>query len=253
MKQTVLILGGSGEALRLARALADHRLYAPLLSLAGVTRAPAPAGVPTRRGGFGGAAGLARFLSENQIDLVLDATHPFADQIKRNAVEATNTAGVPLLGIRRPEWQRQAGDDWIEVASLSEAAEALGPAPKRAFLTTGRSEVSPFAAHPQHAYVLRSVEPPDAEALPPKVTLISARGPFKLDDELALMREHEIEIVVSKNSGGDAAAPKLEAARTLGLPVVMVSRPALPECEIVETPEQALVWLDAHHELASSA
>jgi precorrin-6A/cobalt-precorrin-6A reductase len=244
MQRQLLILGGSSEALALARALQGDPRFKPVLSLAGRTQAPMQAPIPVRRGGFGGAEGLARYLGENGIGLVIDATHPFADRMKRHAVEAAQAANIPLLAVRRPEWQQQPGDRWTQVDKLADAALALGEASRRVFLTTGRTELAPFAAAPQHVYLLRSVEPPEPESLPPRVTLIVARGPFALEDELALMRRHAIEIVVAKNSGGTGAAAKLEAARRLRLRVVMVRRPALPDCASVETVEAALHWLN---------
>lgn len=253
MTRKILILGGSGEALALARALSTAPGITAILSLAGRTAVPAASPIDVRRGGFGGTAGLARYIAEHKIDLMIDATHPFAAEMKRHAVEAAASAGVPLLAIRRPAWAPQAGDRWIEVDDLAGAAAALGEAPARVFLTTGRKELTPFAAAPQHFYLLRSVDAPEAKRLPPHVDLITARGPFRLEDEFALMRDHRIEIVVSKNSGGAAAAPKLEAARALGLPVVMVRRPVLPEAISVANVTEALDWLAAHHDVTFSA
>ncbi|MGZ5917235.1 MAG: precorrin-6A/cobalt-precorrin-6A reductase, partial [Methyloceanibacter sp.] len=171
----LLILGGTSEASALARALAGDPHYDAMLSLAGRTEHPAPSPIPVRRGGFGGSEGLARFLTENRIDVLIDATHPFAAAMKRHAVEAAKHTGVPLLAIRRPAWEPREGDQWISVANLGKAAAALGDEPKRVLLTTGRKDLAPFVAAPQHFYVLRSVEAPALEELPPHVEVITAR------------------------------------------------------------------------------
>jgi precorrin-6A/cobalt-precorrin-6A reductase len=248
----LLILGGSGEAADLARALDGDARYDVTLSFAGRTADPALLPGTLRRGGFGGSEGLARTLTGESFDLVIDATHPFAVQMKANAVDAARTADVPLLAIRRPEWMPREGDRWIMVESIEAAASAIGDEPRRVFLTTGRMELAPFHQAPQHLYIVRSVEPPSPNELPPRVELITARGPFKLKDERALLQEHKVELIVTKNSGGTGAASKLDAARTLSLPVIMVERPALPEAPSVETVAEALAWLERAHDSTSS-
>jgi precorrin-6A/cobalt-precorrin-6A reductase len=253
VKQTkLLILGGSGEAAALARALDGDARYDVTLSLAGRTSEPVRLPGTIRTGGFGGAEGLSRTLHDEKFDAVIDATHPFADQIKANAIEAARLTGVPLLAIRRPSWTPVDGDNWILVEDLEGAAVALGETAKRVFLTTGRDELRPFAKASQHFYLLRSVEAPARDELPAHVELITARGPFRLVDELALLKQHAIDIVVTKNSGGEATYAKLAAARALGLPVVMVRRPMLPEAPSVETVVEALQWLEQHHVSANS-
>ncbi|MET0369470.1 MAG: cobalt-precorrin-6A reductase [Methylobacterium sp.] len=242
----LLILGGTTEATALARALADDPAFAAVLSLAGRTSAPMASPVPLRVGGFGGAEGLARCLREEGIGAMIDATHPFAARISANAARAAELADVPLLAIRRPAWEREAGDAWIEVDDMAAAAGALGPVPRVVFLTIGRQEVSAFAGSPHHAYVVRSIEPV-GDALPvPRLTTIAARGPFDAEAEAALMREAGIEVVVSKNAGGAATQGKIIAARRLGLPVVMVRRPAKPEVPSVADAAGALAWLRDH-------
>ena len=253
MKQTkLLILGGSGEAAALARALDGDARYDVTLSLAGRTSEPVKLPGTIRTGGFGGAEGLSRTLHDEKFDAVIDATHPFADQIKANAIEAARLTGVPLLAIRRPSWTPVDGDNWILVEDLEGAAVALGETAKRVFLTTGRDELRPFAKASQHFYLLRSVEAPARDELPAHVELITARGPFRLVHELALLKQHATDIVVTKNSGGEATYAKLAAARALGLPVVMVRRPMLPEAPSVETVVEALQWLEQHHVSANS-
>jgi precorrin-6A/cobalt-precorrin-6A reductase len=250
----LLILGGSAEGMALARALAGDARYDAMLSLAGCTEHPAPSPIPVRRGGFGGAEGLARALADSGVDVLIDATHPFAAEMKQNAVRAAKRAGVKLLAIRRPAWEPREGDRWISVTTMKEAAGVLGKTPKRVLLTTGRKELAPFARAPQHFYVLRSVEAPLREALPPRVEVITARGPFALADELRLLRNKSIDILVTKNSGGTATAAKLEAARTLSLPVVMVRRPKVSDAPAsVSTVAEALDWLERGHRVTSSA
>jgi precorrin-6A/cobalt-precorrin-6A reductase len=249
----LLILGGSGEAADLARALDGDARFTVTLSLAGRTSEPAQLPGRLLTGGFGGAEGLARVLAEERFDLLIDATHPFAVQMKANAIEAGRAANVPLLAIRRPAWVPRDGDRWIMVESLEAAAVAIGEEPRRVFLTTGRMELAPFRKAPQHLYIVRSVEAPSPKDLPPRVELIAARGPFNLADERALLEERAVDVIVTKNSGGAGAAAKLDAARALSLPVIMVERPDLPEAPCVETVADALSWLEWHHGSTSSA
>ncbi|MHC2105164.1 cobalt-precorrin-6A reductase [Methylobacterium sp.] len=240
----ILILGGTGEASALARALADRNAYAVTLSLAGRTAAPKAEPVPTRIGGFGGAVGLADYLRAGAIDRLIDATHPFAATISANAAAAAEAAGVPLLAIRRPGWRREAGDLWTEVATMEQAVAALGPAPRRVFLTIGRQEAGAFAVAPQHSYLARSVEPLGSALPVPDLTAIEARGPFDATAEAALMRATGTEILVSKNSGGAATYGKIAAARSLAIPVVMVRRPEKPDVPSVPDAAGALRWLE---------
>jgi precorrin-6A/cobalt-precorrin-6A reductase len=236
----VLILGGTTEASAIARALAGDERFAPVLSLAGRTRAPVPPPIPWRVGGFGGVAGLAAYLRRENVAALIDATHPFAARMKANAVSAAVAESVPCVTVLRPAWQADVGDRWIPVATMAEAFAALGPVPRRVFLAVGRQDLSPFRG--PHHYWVRSVDPP--AVLPPNATLITARGPFAAADEQALLAAHGVEIVVSKNAGGTATAGKLTAARALGLPVVMVARPAPPEGTLVPDAAAALAWLE---------
>ncbi|MCJ2013372.1 cobalt-precorrin-6A reductase [Methylobacterium sp. J-076] len=239
----LLILGGTTEATALARQLAGDGAFATTLSLAGRTSAPMASPVPTRTGGFGGADGLARYLAEERIDRLIDATHPFAARISANAAIAARQARVPLLAIRRPPWVAGEGDRWTEVADMAGAVAALGPEPRTVFLTIGRQEVAAFAVAPQHSYVVRTIEPV-GDALPvPHLRTIAARGPFDAEAEAALMREAGIAVVVSKNAGGAATRGKLLAARRLRLPVVMVRRPDKPDVDSVSDAAGALAWL----------
>ena len=240
----ILILGGTAEARRLAAALANRPGLAVTLSLAGRTAEPIAHSVPVRRGGFGGAEGLADYLRSQRIDLLIDATHHYAAAISANATRAAELAGVTLLAIRRSPWRRLDGDNWIEVGDAAEAARALGDAPRHVFLALGRNELAPFATCPQHFYLVRSVDPVDPPLPVPHARYITARGPFSEAADRALLEEHRIEIVVTKNSGGDATYGKIAAARALALPVVMIGRPPLPGVPSIASVEEALAWLD---------
>jgi precorrin-6A/cobalt-precorrin-6A reductase len=246
----LLILGGTIEARLLAGALAACGDFAVTLSLAGRTAKPLPQPVPVRRGGFGGAEGLAGYLSAEGIDALIDATHPYAATISANAVKAAREAGVPLLALRRKSWTKVEGDSWIEAATVEEAVRVLGQAPRRVFLALGRKELEPFAAAPQHVYLIRSVDPVDPPLPVPHAIYIVARGPFSEADDRALLKRHRIDVLVAKNSGGTATYGKIGAARTLRLPVIMLARPARPEVASVDTIEEVLAWLD--HANASS-
>ena len=236
----ILILGGTTEASALVRGLLPYRGLAVTLSLAGRTANPAVEAVPTRVGGFGGAEGLARYLRAHRIDRLVDATHPFAARIGRNAAAAAEAANVPLLAIRRPPWMRAPDDLWTEVETVADCVPALGAAPRRVFLTVGRMEVATFAAAPQHAYVVRTIEPL-GDALPvPRLTAIRARGPYDAAAETALMREAAIDVLVTKNAGGAATYGKIVAARELRLPVVIVRQPLKPAVAAVPDAASAL-------------
>jgi precorrin-6A/cobalt-precorrin-6A reductase len=221
----VLVLGGSTEASELARRLANDARFETTLSLAGRTAHPRMQPVPTRRGGFGGISGLAAWLEREAVEAVVDATHPYADQISSHAVAACGQLAIPLATVLRPAWQPQPDDRWIDVASAEAAADALGPKPQNVFLSIGRLELGAFASSPQHRYVARLIEPPDDIALPPDLRLLFDRGPFDAQAETALLQKERIDVMVSKNSGVAATYSKIEAARGLGIPVVMISRP----------------------------
>jgi precorrin-6A/cobalt-precorrin-6A reductase len=246
----ILILGGTTEARALADRLAGRPDLSVTVSLAGRVTSIVPHPVPVRIGGFGGSAGLAAHLRSELVDLLVDATHPFAVQMSRNAVDASREAAVRLLALRRAEWTLVAGDRWIEVDGAEAAAAALGETPRRVFLALGRQEIAAFAAAPQHVYLVRSIDPVAGRPLPNAVH-VESRGPFCEADEVALMRTHAIDIVVSRNSGGSGAYAKIAAARSLGLPVVMIRRPRLPAAETVATVDEAVAFID--HALASAA
>jgi len=240
----VLILGGTTEARQLAERLVLRRDLAVTLSLAGRTANPVQHPVPLRVGGFGGAQGLADHLRAERIDRLIDATHPFAAAISENAARAARISGVPLLALRRPAWTAVAGDRWTEVADVRAATQALGAMPRNVFLALGRNEIAAFETAPQHRYLVRSVDPVEPPLAVPRATYIRARGPFGEEEDRALITAHAIDVVVSKNSGGAAAYGKIAAARMLGIEVILLRRPALPEVPAVATIEDVVAWLD---------
>ncbi len=242
--KTILILGGTAEAAELARALSGDAGVATITSLAGRTRAPAAVPGAVRVGGFGGAQALAGYLRSEKIDLVVDATHPFAARISRNAAEACETAGVPRLLPARPPWRAQAGDTWLSATDAEAAAAALPALGRRAFLAIGRQELAAFAGLAELWFLVRLVEEPEAPPPLANYHLVLGRGPFAVAQERELLREHRIEVVVSKNSGGAGAAAKIVAARELELPVVMIERPTAPESETAESVEAARAWIN---------
>jgi precorrin-6A/cobalt-precorrin-6A reductase len=244
MLQKIFILGGTTEARQLAGKLAQYGDVSVTLSLAGRTESPVAQGVPTRSGGFGGAEGLAAYLREEQINLLIDATHPYAANISRNAAQAAEMAGVPILALRRPAWEPVEADRWTLVADAAEAVRALGAAPRRIFLALGRQEIAEFASAPQHAYVVRSVDPVEPPLDVPDTTYILARGPFAEADELELLRAHRIDAIVAKNSGGGATYGKIAAARTLGIEVILFRRPILPDVPAAASVSELLGKVD---------
>ncbi|MEV8549984.1 cobalt-precorrin-6A reductase [Streptomyces glaucescens] len=243
MSRHVLVLGGTTEARLLAAELAVRPDTRVTTSLAGrVTRPGAIAG-DVRVGGFGGADGLAEWLRAHRVTAVVDATHPFAAAITANAARATAVTGRPLAVLRRPGWRPGPGDHWHPAGSLAEAARLLPDLGRRVLLTTGRMDLAAFAHLDRLHFVVRSVEPAEPPA-PPDMAQVLARGPFTVADELALLRGHRIDVLVTKDSGGAATAAKLTAARELGLPVVVVRRPPLPDgVSVVPGVAQALEWL----------
>jgi precorrin-6A/cobalt-precorrin-6A reductase len=239
----VLILGGTADANRLVAAIANDPRINAILSYAGRTESPTLPPIAWRVGGFGGVDGLVDYLRAEKIARVVDATHPFAAQMSANAITACALANVPLLALERAPWQRTSGDRWIEADNIVAAAEALGVAPRRVFLGIGRQHLQLFAAHPQHHYLVRLVDPPRVTLPLREPELIVARGPFDLAGDRAMLRDHRIDIVVARNAGGDAAYAKIEAARALGLPAVMVRRPFIPAREKVADVADVLHWL----------
>lgn len=200
--------------------------------------------MPVRIGGFGGPAGLEDYLKAEGIAAVIDATHPYAARMSFNAALACAAAGVPLLALRRGPWQARPGDCWREVADVPAAVAALGATPRRVFLALGRNEVRAFEAAPQHAYLVRSVDPVTPPLAVPQAEYVLGRGPFGEAEDHALLKARGIDTIVAKNSGGSATYGKMAAARALGIPVVLIARPPVPDVTAVETAAEAVAWLD---------
>lgn len=236
-----LILGGTADAGLLAAEIARAGIDA-VYSYGGRTRAPAGQPLPTRIGGFGGVGGLADYIRREGITHVIDATHPFAAEMSRNAAVACAETGTKLIALERAPWAIAPRDHWIEVADVNAAVAALPETPANVFLAIGRQHIAPFATKPQHSYTLRFVDPPEA-SLPFAADVIVSRGPFTLDGELEMMRTRGIAWVVARNSGGDGARAKIDAACMLGLPVIMISRPQLPDRPRVESLAEIMQWL----------
>jgi len=249
IKKRLLILGGTSDAAELAAKAAAIAKIEVITSLAGRTRQRQP---PTpintvRIGGFGGEAGLIAYLREHKINILIDATHPFAAQMSFNAAAATAKCQLPHLMLVRPAWQQVQGDSWIEVKNQEAAAKALPKQAQRVFLSIGRQELAAFAHLNSLWFLMRMIEPPAPNALVPNGKLLLESGPFTLENEQKLLIEHQIDIIVSKNSGGDATYSKIVAARKLKIPVVMVQRPPTPAVEQVADVENAIAWLNQLH------
>lgn len=245
MKKNILILGGTLEARRLATALNDQ--YADrlttLTSLAGVTRNPEPVAGDVRSGGFGGADGLAQFLKSEAIDLLIDATHPFAAQISQNAAQACESAHVARLYLARPNWTLPDRSDCVFVPDMSEAALLTARTARRAFLTIGRKELGAFSDIPDVHFVVRMIEAPAQPLNLVSYDLILGRPPFDLDAEVDLMRDYEIDTLVTKASGGDATFAKIEAAATVDARTILIRRPAPPDGDVVWGVDNAVGWV----------
>lgn len=244
----MLILGGTSEARALASALVTRGL--PVVSsLAGrVARPRLPVG-EVRIGGFGGPEGLSKWLTEHRVRALVDATHPFAERIGTSAATAADDAGVPLLRLERPGWQPVEGADWRWADSLAHAAQLVGghgepsaPRAERVFLTSGRQGLHAFADLSDQWFLIRCVDRPKAP-LPPQREVLLARGPYTLEGETSLMREHRVDLLVTKDSGGELTIAKLHAARDLGIPIVVIRRPVRPETERVADVDPAIEWV----------
>jgi len=240
-----LLLGGTTEARALAKRFAVAGIEA-LYSYAGRTKSPQPVPIPTRIGGFGGSDGLAAYITQTGFTHIVDATHPFAAKMSHNAVAAAKATGTPLVALVRPAWTQGPGDTWADVPDIAHAVQALDTEPQRVFLAIGRTEVAQFAARPEHFYLLRLVDPPSAPAPLPDCKIITDRGPFTETADRALLEKYRISLVVTKNAGGTGARAKLDAARALGLPVLMINRPTVPPRHEVASLDAVMDWI-AHN------
>ena len=239
----LLILGGTGDASALAAKASTLPGVEVRVSLAGRTPQPLPIAGIVRVGGFGGIAGLTQYLRDEAIHLLIDATHPFAAQISFNAAAAAAELGMPRLMLVRPAWDSVPGDQWINVDSIAAAADALEGQAKRVFLTIGRQQLALFARLREIWFLMRLINQPEPDAVVPEGLLLFSQGPFDLTAERQLLIQHEIDTIVTKNSGGSATYAKIIAARELGIKVVMVSRPTIPQGEQVQDVEGAFAWL----------
>jgi precorrin-6A/cobalt-precorrin-6A reductase len=244
MRKHILILGGTTEARLLGRELAPRLDIAVTLSLAGRTASPATQSVPVRRGGFGGTAGLIQYLRDREVAAVIDATHPYAATISAHVEDAAHRCHIPVLALRRPAWIAVSGDQWIEVNGTEDAVRLLGLTMRSVFLALGRQEIAAFAGAPQHRYLIRSVDPVEPPLPVPHAFYIQERGPFDEATELALLRAHAIDVVVAKNSGALATYGKIAAARSMGIPVMLLRRPPDADMPAVATVPEAVAWLD---------
>lgn len=241
----ILILGGTREAVELAQHLHGRPGLGIVSSLAGRTHTPHMPPGEVRVGGFGGAAGLRDYLTRERIDLLIDATHPFAERMRGNAIRASRESGVPLLRLERSAWQQQPGDHWIMAESPEEAARAAPIHGKRAFLTTGAKDLTAFRDIDPVWFLVRLVEAPDGPLPLRHHELIQGRGPFGEADEEALMRRHGIDLLISKESGGDSTYGKIAAARRLNIPVIMIRRPKLADgVDVVSDINAAAAWIE---------
>ncbi len=241
----VLVLAGTTEASHLAEALTARGDVDVVTSLAGRTASPAPLPGHRRTGGFGGVDGLVSYLRAEHVSALVDATHPFAAVMRWHASAACERTGVPRLRLERPPWRAQPGDRWTAVDDLAAAAAEIATGPfRRVLVTTGRSELAAFApaSDGSRSWLVRTIDPPGQLPLHPAAVLLG-RGPFTVPEETVLLERHQIDLVVTKNSGGDAAAAKLEAARHLGVAVVVVNRPPSPAGPAASTAAEALAWV----------
>lgn len=243
----ILLLGGTTEATALAERLARADTIKATLSLAGRTTSPAQSALPTRVGGFGGAEGLAAHLQREKIDLLIDATHPFAARISANAAIACKAIGIPLLAIERSPWTPVEGDNWLEHDSIDAAIAALPDEPQDVFSGLGRQAIDALRRAPHHRYLIRAVDPVELPCDLRQAELITARGPFRTGEDARLFADYNIRYVLAKNAGGAATYSKIEAARQLGITVHMVRRPALPTRATVASVDAAMNWIKAHH------
>lgn len=242
MTNHLLILGGTTEATALAHVLHDAEITATF-SYAGRVARPKRQPLNTRIGGFGGVEGLADYIRANAITHVVDATHPFAAQMSINAVAACAQTNTDLMALTRPKWEAQSGDEWRHVLDIRSAVAALNGPAQNVMLAIGRMHLDAFSPCPQHQYLLRLVDAPDGDVPLPNRHIIVDQGPFNVENDIALMRDHNIDVVVAKNAGGSGARAKIDAARILNIPIIMIDRPAIPDRPQGGTAQEVLDWL----------
>lgn len=242
--RNLLLLAGSGEARVIAEALAPRDDLEVTASLLYPSRTHGPLPVPTRLGRFGGEPGLGRFLQDENIDAVLDATHPFANQISARAARVCARAQVPYALVLRPEWSAEPEDHWQKVPDESAVADLLD-AGQRVFTTTGRATLERLAAGTDALFLVRQLEDRPPPEHMKNVQYIVGKGPFSVEDEIENLTRLNIDVLVVKNSGGLPSRTKLDAARALGLPVILIARPTQPDALILTSVDAALDWVNA--------
>ncbi len=242
MTQKILLLAGTYEARELVSALGGNDAFEVVASLAGATRDPLDLGVDMRSGGFGGAKGLQNYLCAEHFDILLDATHPFASRMTATAAKVAQSLNMPHAVVQRPGWNPQPGDTWHFVDQLEQAADLIPP-DATVFLGTGRQTLMAFENLTGHKLICRQIDPPDGPFPFPNGRFEVGRPPFSIADEIAFFTRERIDWLVVKNSGGDKSRSKLDAARQLGLPVILQRRPALPETTVFSSVEETLNWL----------
>ena len=244
MSQNLLILGGTSEATHLSKLVAVAKINATL-SFAGRVKRTKPQPIPIRVGGFGGPEGLCDYIVQNKITHVIDATHPFAEQISWNTFKACTDLRIPFAALTRNPWVEEPGDNWKNVDSVKAAAIMLKSyKPRTVFLAIGRIQVPEFKIAQQHKYILRLVDPFEGSLPLKNAHTIISRGPFEVSHDIKLMSENEVNIIICKNSGGTGAVSKLLAGRRLKLPVIMINRPKLPERTTFHSPTEIVEWLN---------
>lgn len=243
MPHNLLLLGGTTEATALAHLIAKTGMKATI-SYAGRVERIKPQPIPKRIGGFGGVEGLCDFLEKEKITHLIDATHPFAAQMSENAIAACQKTQTPLLALTRAPWHQQPDDKWHHVTDIASAVSFLDRPARRVMLAIGRMHLDSFTIHPQHHYLLRLVDEPEVAPQFPHCDIVVSRGPFTKRNDMALLSAHDIDLVIAKNAGGKGAYAKIEAARALGLEVVMIDRPYISPRDEVHSPEEVLSWLD---------
>lgn len=244
IQKNILLLGGTTEASSFIKNSVNQDKFNIIFSLAGVTKNPVlPPQVQTRIGGFGGMIKMAEWIKNHHIDAIIDATHPFAQQITRNAYHAAQITNTAFLRLERPAWVKEKGDIWCEVKSLQDAVTALGQYPKNVFVTIGRKELLPFKeCKISHHYWIRSVDRPEDIYIPDNAQLIQAKGPFSEDDEIDFLKQYQIDYIISKNSGGETVYAKISAARKLNIPVILIQRPVIEAMPCIYTWQEAYQW-----------
>lgn len=238
----VLLLAGTSEAADIAERLARNDRVKAVASLAGATRAPKDLGLPMRVGGFGGAEEFAEYLERESVDIVIDATHPFASRMTQRTVRMCREHGVKYLLVQRPEWVAEVGDKWFPAQDIK-AVKALIPAGSTVFLATGRQTLAAFAGMRECRILCRVIDPPQSEFPFENGRFVVGRPPFSVEEEVDFFVSERIDWIVVKNSGGERSKSKLLAARQLGLPVAMIKRPVVPDCAVVASAAEACEWL----------